>query len=125
MHRFGFCEERGIGIDKVVSLVEINQLPAPRIETTPDYTRITLYGPKSLADMSQSERIQACYLHASLKFIEGGRLTNSSLRERFGVAVKNKAIISRCIGEAVDAELIKPFNESSSRKFMSYVPFWA
>ena len=125
MRRFDFCEERGIGIDRVVGLVELNQLPAPRIETTPDYTRITLYGPRPFADMSKSERIQACYLHASLKYIEGDRLTNSSLRERFGVVAKNKAIISRCIKEAVDAELIKPVNESSSRKFMSYVPFWA
>ena len=125
MSRFDFCEERGSGINKVIELVEFHQLPAPRFETTPNYIRVTLYGPRPLADMSNSERIQACYLHASLKYIEGGELTTSSLRERFGVAEKNKATISRCIGEAVEAELIKPFDESSSRKFMSYVPFWA
>ncbi len=125
MSRFDFCEERGIGIDKVVGLVEQHQLPAPRIETTPNYTRVTLYGPRPFADISKPERIQACYLHASLKYIEGDRLTSSSLRERFGVAAKNKAMISRCIVDAVEAELIKPYNESSSRKFMSYVPFWA
>jgi hypothetical protein len=51
-------------------------------------------------------------------------LTNASLRERFGVEDKNKAVVSRYIREAVDAGVIKPFDEDAARKLMKYVPFW-
>ena len=33
MRRFHFCEERGSGIDKVVSQVDFFQLPAPLLDT--------------------------------------------------------------------------------------------
>ena len=52
-------------------------------------------------------------------------LTNASLRERFGVEVKNKATISRYISEAVDDGAIKPYDEKAAKKYMKYVPFWA
>ena len=48
-----------------------------------------------------------------------------SLRERFGIKENNKAVASRRIREAVDAGMIKPFDESAVRRFMKYVPFWA
>jgi ATP-dependent DNA helicase RecG len=32
MRRIGVCEERGSGVDKVVSQTEIYQLPAPLLE---------------------------------------------------------------------------------------------
>ena len=52
-------------------------------------------------------------------------LTNASLRERFGIEEKNKAIASRRIREAVDEGVIKPFDENAARRLMKYVPFWA
>ena len=75
--------------------------------------------------MDRAERVRACYLHACLKYVSREFLTNTSLRQRFGVEEKNKAAVSRYIREAVDAEVIKPFNEDASRKLMKYVPYWA
>jgi ATP-dependent DNA helicase RecG len=52
-------------------------------------------------------------------------LTNASLRERFGIAKHNSAVVSRYIREAVEAGTIKPIDERAGRKFMQYAPFWA
>ena len=52
-------------------------------------------------------------------------MTNSSLRERFGIEDKNMAIASRIIKDALEANAIKPFDENQSRKYAKYLPFWA
>ena len=125
MRRVGICEERGSGIDKVVFQVELYQLPAPLFEVPPGYTRAVLFAHKPLADMDGTERVLACYLHSCLKYVMRDFLTNASLRERFGIKESNKAIASRRIREAVEAGMIKAFDEQAARKFMKYVPFWA
>ena len=125
MRRFGICEERGSGIDKVVFQVELFQLPAPLFEAPGEFTRTVLFSHKPLTAMDKNERIRACYLHACLKYVMSDFLTNGSLRERLGVEARNKAAVSRYIKEAVDADLIKPFDEDASRRLMKYVPFGA
>ena len=125
MRRFQICEERGTGIDKVVAEVERYQLPAPLFETPPNFTRVVLFGHKVLTDMDKAERVQACYLHACLKYVKRDFLTNRSLRERFDVKQNNKAVVSRYIREAVEAGMIKPFDEHAAPKLMKYVPYWA
>lgn len=125
MRRVRICEERGSGIDKVVFQVELHQLPAPLFEVPPDFTRVVLYAHRTLAEMGKADRIRACYLHACLKYVTHGFLTNASLRERFGVEEKNKAAVSRYIREAIESGKIRPFDESAARKMMKYVPFWA
>ena len=125
MRRVRICEERGSGIDKVVSEVELYQLPAPLFEDPPGSTRVVLFSHKSMASMGQEERVRACYFHACLKYVMRDYLTNTSLRERFGIEEHNKAVASRRIREAVDAGMIKPYDENAPRRFMKYVPFWA
>lgn len=70
-------------------------------------------------------RVRACYLHACLKCVTSSFLTNTSLRERFGIKQENRASVSRYIREAVDAGEIKPFDEHAGKRMMKYVPFWA
>ena len=124
MRRFRICEERGSGIDKVVSEVEYYQLPAPLFEVPEGFTRAVLFAHRPLNEMDKADRVRACYLHACLKWVMRDYLTNASLRERFGVEEKNKAAVSRYIREAVEDGAIKPFDEGASRKLMKYVPFW-
>ena len=124
MRRFGICEERGSGIDKVVSEIELYQLPAPLFEVPEGFTRTVLFTHKPFTRMNKNDRQRACYLHACLKYITGDCLTNASLRERFGIEAKNKASVSRYIREAMETGLIKPDDENSSRRWMRYVPFW-
>ncbi len=125
MRRFRICEERGSGIDKVVAQVEFYQLPAPYFEAPNGFTRVVLFAHKPLNQMDKADRVRACYLHACLKWVMRDYVTNASLRERFGVAEKNKATVSRYIREAVEDGAIKPFDEKAPKKLMKYVPFWA
>lgn len=125
LRRFRICEERGSGIDKVITQIELFQLPAPIFEVPEGFTRAVLFAHRPLSEMDKADRVRACYLHACLKWVMRDYLTNGSLRERFGVEDKNKAAVSRYIRETVDAGMIRPFDEDASRKLMKYVPYWA
>ena len=125
MRRCGVCEERGSGIDKVAVQVELFQLPAPLFEDPVGYTRIVLFAHRPLIEMDRSERTRACYLHACLRFVTRQHMTNSSVRERFGIDEKNAATASRLIKEAVEAGVIGPYDPMAANKLMRYVPYWA
>lgn len=125
MRRFRICEERGSGIDKVVFQVELFQLPAPLFERPEGFTRVVLFAHKPLSAMDKTERVRACYLHACLRYVTRQRMTNTSVRERFGIAAGNKAVASRLIREALDAGAIRLESEDVGDKLRAYVPFWA
>src|SRR5665811_64494 len=125
MRRFRICEERGSGIDKVVSQVELFQLPAPLFESPEGFTRTVLFAHKPLADMDKADRIRACYLHACLRYVTRKAMTNASLRERFGIAERNASIASRLLNEAVEAGLIVVADPDVGTRSRSYLPFWA
>ena len=125
MRRVGICEERGSGIDKVVFQTEFYQLPAPIFETAEGSTRAVLFAHKSRKDMDRADRSRACYLHACLRYVERNPMTNSSLRERFGIAEKNSAMASRIIREAMEDNLVKPYDQGQGKKYAKYLPNWA
>jgi len=85
LRRAGMCEERGSGIDKVVFQTELYQLPAPLFEVTEEHTRAMLFAPRPFRDMEKDDRVRACYLHACLKYVNREIMTNTTLRERFGI----------------------------------------
>ncbi|MEX3815788.1 ATP-binding protein [Paraburkholderia sp. BR13439] len=125
MRRFGICEERGSGVDKVVYQTELYQLPAPDFATASESTRACLFAHQELGQMDKRDRIRACYLHACLRYVSRDYMTNTSLRERFGIEPQNSATASRYIKEAVEAGVIRPYDELAGRKYMKYVPHWA
>lgn len=126
MRRMSICEERGSGIDKVVSEVELFQLPAPSFILKEQAMVVTLYAHRALKDMSKDDRMRACYQHACLKYVSNDVLTNTSLRKRFEISEGNSAQASRIIAETVESGLLKQANpENKSRKLMQYQPFWA
>jgi ATP-dependent DNA helicase RecG len=125
MRRINICEERGSGVDKVISQVEFYQLPAPDFQVTSNHTKAILYAPKSFAEMDRHDRNRACYQHACLCWVSNKRMTNSSLRQRFGIDDKNYPIASKIIADTLKVNLIKPYDpDSSSKKHASYLPFW-
>lgn len=126
MRRLRICEERGSGIDKVVFAVEFFQLPAPEFIVTENHTKAILFAFKKLSKMDKKDKTRACYQHACLRYVSNEQMTNTSLRQRFGIEDKNYAIASRIISEAIQHNLVKPYHpESTSRKHARYVPFWA
>ncbi len=124
MRRFGICEERGSGIDKVVFQIELFQLPAPLFEVPGDFMRVVLFGHRTLKDMEKADRIRACYLHACLRYVTREPMTNTSLRERFGIGEKNAALASRLLTEAVEAGVILVRDPEAGTRNRTYLPFW-
>jgi predicted HTH transcriptional regulator len=125
MRRIGICEERGSGWDKVVSQTELYQLPAPLPEATEDHTRVVLFAPRPLSKMDRADRVRAVYLHACLRYVNREHMTNSSVRDRFGIEPQNIATASRLIREAVEAGYIVPYDPNAAPKLMRYLPIWA
>ncbi|WP_445772787.1 ATP-binding protein [Shewanella sp.] len=124
MRRINICEERGTGIDKVIFQTELYQLPAPLFEVTEQHTRSVLFGHREFAEMDKEDRIRACYQHCCLKHVNREHMNNKSLRERFAIAEKNSAMVSRIIKDTVHAGLIKPYDTDAGTKAMRYVPHW-
>ncbi len=125
MRRIGVCEERGSGVDKIVFQTEYYQLPAPMFEETDEHTRCVLFSHRKFRDMDKQDRIRATYLHACLRYVQRDYMTNSTLRKRFGIEEKNASMASRIIKDAFEAGRIRQYDESASRKYMKYVPWWA
>jgi predicted HTH transcriptional regulator len=125
MRRLHICEERGSGIDKVVSQVELYQLPPPLFEVWSESTRVVLFAPRPLDQMDKEERLRACYWHACLKYVRREQVTNTTIRERFGIEEQNRASASRLLGDAVSAGFLILRDPDSSRSQRQYLPWWA
>jgi predicted HTH transcriptional regulator len=126
IRRMRICEEKGSGIDKVVHAAEFYQLPAPSFEAQLIRTQVTIYGPAKIGAMDRADRIRACYQHCALKYVMSERMTNQSLRQRFGLPESKSAIVSQAIAATVDAGMVKLDEKvGSSKKYARYVPFWA
>ncbi len=123
--RYRICEERGTGFQKVVQSVELFGLPPIAFAQMENAFRVTLYAPRKFAEMSQSERIEACYQHAVLQYLSSQTLTNTTLRERFKLHEKQRNQITNLIGDAVAAGRIKRKDVGSGNKFAEYLPYWA
>lgn len=126
MRRLNICEERGSGIDRAISAIELYQLPAPKFIRGDDYTRVIMYAPVSLTKMNIEDRVRACYQHTCLNYINNQPVNNQSVRNRFKIAKNNISSASKIITETLERGLIKPSSpESASKKYASYIPFWA
>ncbi len=124
--RYKICEERGSGLLKAGLEVELYGLPPLKFEAGQTYFKVTLYCPRTFAQMSPEERLNACYQHAVLKHFSDSVMTNQSLRERLKMSERQRSGVSVLIQEAIDRKLIKPADpENKSRKFAEYVPAWA
>lgn len=126
MRRLGICEEKGSGVDKVVRAVEAHQLPAPDFRVGEVRTTAILFSYKDFEKMDRKERIRAAYQHCCLHYVANERMTNQTLRERFGLPASKAESVSRTIRDAIEMEKIKIADlEQSSLRYRSYIPIWA
>lgn len=124
--RYNICEERGSGLEKAVASIELFGLPPIKFTELENSFRVTIWAPRNFNEMSQTERIEATYQHAVLKYFAQEGLTNTSLRERFKMSERFRSQISRLIKDSLTKGLIKPKDEeNTSVKFALYVPYWA
>lgn len=103
----------------------IDILPAPRIEIFEESMKVTLFSEMEFKNISADDKVWSCYLHACLMYIQGDALTNTSLRDRFGLKDTSAGSVSRLIKEAVDKNRIKPLDPTTAKRYMRYVPIWA
>lgn len=126
MRRLRICEEKGSGIDKVVSSIETFQFPPLDIRIGQKRTTTILFSYKQFSDMDKSDKVRACFQHCVLRYLMGEKMTNQSLRERFGLSNRQSDIASRVVGLAVEENLIKLEDpDNSSRRYAKYIPYWA
>jgi ATP-dependent DNA helicase RecG len=126
MRRLGICEEKGSGIDKVVTAAEAYQLPAPDFRVGLRRTIAVMFAHKDFEDMGRDDRIRACYQHCCLRYVMNGTMTNRSLRERFQLSESKSATVSQIIAASVDAGMVVPDAAgTTSKRYASYLPFWA
>ncbi|MFI3243754.1 MAG: ATP-binding protein [Akkermansia sp.] len=122
---FHICERRGSGMDRAVEAIEEMYLPAIKISKGDQFTKVTLFAQKDFSEMTNKEKIDACYQHACLVFEDNKRINNQSLRERFKLDKNKSSIASRIIADTLEAGYIKLADENaSSKKFASYIPFY-
>lgn len=124
--RYNICEERGSGFEKAVIAIEIFGLPPLKFEEVENFFKVTMYAPKKYAEMTNEERIEACYQHSIIEYYGNGGFNNSSLRKRFGMHEKQTSQISLLIKDAMEAGKIKPKDpDNVSKKYSLYIPYWA
>lgn len=125
MFTLGICERRGSGIDRAIAAVEQMFLPPVKFTKSEQHTRVFMYPKKSLKEMTKQEKISACYQHACLKYEDGEKINNQSIRERFELSKNDSSIASRIISDTMEAGLIIPADiETASKKYMTYLPFY-
>lgn len=123
--RYNICEERGSGMSKAVSAIELFGLPPLKFEETANSFRVVMYSPRSFADMMPTERIEACYQHSIIRYFSSSALSNTSLRERFKLSERQRSQVSRVIRDAITLGRIKPKDPNNqSVKFAEYIPYW-
>lgn len=125
MRRMGMCEELGRGWDRMVMSCELKYLPAPRIQIYQDSTKVSIFSHLDFSNIPMDDKLWAKYMHACIRYVEGDSLSNSSLRERFGLKDSYSGSISRLIKEAVENKSVKPLDPTTARRYMRYIPFWA
>jgi predicted HTH transcriptional regulator len=124
--RYKICEERGSGLLKAGLEVEFYGLPPIKFEAGPAHFKVTIFAPRTFAQMSPQERLDACYQHAVLRYFSSSTMTNTSLRERLKMSERQRSSVSVLIQEAIDRKLIKAADpENKSKKFAEYAPVWA
>lgn len=125
MRRMHICEEAGGGWDKAILGCEGKYLAAPQIVLYDESVRVTILSKSDFDKMTKYEKLWACYLHACILYVERKCMTNTSLRQRFGLGEESSSNISRLIRDTLANGKIKPFDPETARRYMKYVPFWA
>ena len=120
--------------DEVVALLDTQtyfdllNLPYPtrREGVLEKRTTAVLFAHQEFPEMSKADRVRATYQHCVLQYVSGQRMSNQSLRKRFGLPESKAATVSLVIGAAKDDKLIKPDeSDSNSTRYARYLPFWA
>ena len=119
------CEIRGSGFDRMEEGMRDWKIPAPKVENGEDYCRTIFCWHDALSKWSKEEKVRTCYLYVCYCYVNGIEVSNSVLRERFGISEANKAMASRIIKDTIAAEKIKLKDPDVVANMRRYVPYGA
>lgn len=125
LYKVGICERRGSGWDKIATEASEFGFSAPSPEITKTTTRIILTQHKTLADMTNEERMWSIYIYACLLWVEKKYLTNTLVRKLFAIPESNMSTASNLLSQAVKSGLIVVFDEQSGPRSRKYLPKYA
>ena len=126
MRQLGICEVDGTGVDKVVSAIEESRLPPPDFRVGVNRTTALLFSHKEFGEMDSLDRLRAAYQHCCLRYVQNERMTDQSLRDRFGLPRRAAAKVSRVIKATMKQEKVKLGDPSQAYPGKQcYAPFWA
>lgn len=76
-------------------------------------------------ELSQDQKLWACYLHCCIMHLSGKSATNTTLRERFNLGKQSSSSISRLLAKAVQVGWLKFKDDAVGTKSKKYIPYWA
>lgn len=101
-------------------------MPALEFHKSDITSTAILFGPKRFSNMTQADRIRACYQHCCLLSIARQSMSNQSLRKRFDLSDNQHNVATNIISDTKNAGKIKiEPNGSASTRFARYIPYWA
>lgn len=118
----GICESLGTGWDKIANETSNYGFPAPKPDVTDDATKIIMYQKRTLADMTNEDRIWTVYIFACLLRTQGKYLTNALVRQLFNIPDENASTASAILAQAVEEGLIRIFDEKAGNRNRKYIP---
>ena len=126
MRKLWFCEKLWWWVDKAIIEIEKSKLPAPKIETIWNETKVTLFSQREIENLTREDKMRACYQHSVIRWISHDYMNNASLRERLWLKETQHNIASKIIKDATSDGLIKVLDpEQRANKYIKYIPFWA
>lgn len=126
LHKCGICEERGSGYDKIIDATAKNFLMAPKIENQNNqFTKVTLFSKIPFSLTTKEDRIRTCYMQACLAYVNSKTITNTDVRDLFGLNKSESYKSSRILKDTMDEGLIKAVDKDTAPRYMKYIPYWA
>ena len=72
-------------------------------------------------DMTTKEdRIRTCYMQACLAYVNYEAINNTTIRNLFGLSIKESYKASRIIKDAVEAQLLRPLDDTTAPRYEIY-----
>ena len=97
------------------------------------FNEMELYAAKGIDSIStlpfelttKEDRMRTCYMQACLAYVNFEGISNSDIRQIFGLGEKEKAKASRLLNSAVEGGYIKAMDPNTAPRYRKYIPYWA
>ncbi|SLE83255.1 Divergent AAA domain [Mycobacteroides abscessus subsp. bolletii] len=123
MRLLKFAENRGSGVDRSLLALEEIHGAAPEFIKESHATKVILHGTKKWEQMSSEERAWSAYMHCALLYEHGEGMTNSSLRERFGLPSSKSSQVSQLITVLLEeGQIVRDPAAPGGRRGSRYIP---